>query len=72
MSVRQQDFSDLTHYVRSGDFVVNLVNESSDLDEYAFALGALARHYSADNCGHPTVNQAEASSFPNCAKNTET
>ena len=45
-------FSDLTHYVRSGDFVVNLIKESSDLDEYAFALGALA-HYSADNCGHP-------------------
>jgi hypothetical protein len=56
-------FSDLTHYVRSGDFVVNLVKESSDLDEYAFALGALA-HYSADNCGHPTVNQAVGLEFP--------
>src|SRR6202161_1993042 len=40
-------FSDLTHYVRSGDFVVNLVKDATDLDEYAFALGALA-HYSAD------------------------
>ncbi|MFZ0817158.1 MAG: zinc dependent phospholipase C family protein, partial [Candidatus Sulfotelmatobacter sp.] len=49
-------FSDLTHYVRSGDFVINLLKEASDLDEYAFALGALA-HYSADNCGHPTINQ---------------
>src|SRR6202008_3825141 len=29
-------FSDLTHYVRSGDFIVNLVSESSDLNEYAF------------------------------------
>src|ERR1022692_4201514 len=45
-------FSDLTHYVRSGDFIVNLLKDASDLDEYAFALGALA-HYSADNCGHP-------------------
>src|SRR5258708_5037795 len=51
-------FSDLTHYVRSGDFIVNLINESSDLNEYAFALGALT-HYSADNSGHPTVNKAE-------------
>jgi len=33
--------------------------EASDLDEYAFALGALA-HYSADNCGHPTVNQSRS------------
>lgn len=44
-------FSDLTHYVRSGDFVVALLHESQDLDEYAFALGALA-HYAADNSGH--------------------
>ena len=35
-------FTDLTHYVRSGDFVLNLIRESQDLDEYAFALGALA------------------------------
>ncbi len=60
-------FSDLTHYVRSGDFIVFLVKESSDLNEYAFALGALA-HYSADNCGHPTVNQAVAIEFPKLAK----
>jgi hypothetical protein len=44
-------YSDLTHYVRSGDFVFNLVRESQDLDEYAFALGALS-HYAADNNGH--------------------
>jgi hypothetical protein len=60
-------FSDFTHYVRSGDFVVNLINESSDLNEYAFALGALA-HYSADNCGHPAVNQSVALVFPKLAK----
>ncbi|MDP8988482.1 MAG: zinc dependent phospholipase C family protein [Acidobacteriota bacterium] len=45
-------FSNLTHYVRSGDFVVALIRESEDLNEYAFALGALA-HYAADNNGHP-------------------
>jgi hypothetical protein len=44
-------FSDLTHYVRSGDFVIALIRESQDLNEYAFALGALA-HYAADNNGH--------------------
>src|SRR6201981_1705747 len=44
-------FSDLTHYVRSGDFVVALIRESQDLNEYAFALGALA-HYAADSSGH--------------------
>jgi hypothetical protein len=60
-------FSDLTHYVRSGDFIVNLVNEASDLNEYAFALGALA-HYSADNLGHPTINQAVGLEFPKLRK----
>lgn len=44
-------FSDLTHYVRSGDFVQALLKDSEDLDEYAFALGSLA-HYAADNDGH--------------------
>src|SRR5215469_11556740 len=44
-------FSDLTHYVRSGDFVLALIEESRDLNEYAFAVGALA-HYAADNSGH--------------------
>src|SRR5579864_1923857 len=56
-------FSDLTHYVRSGDFIVNLINESSDLNEYAFALGALA-HYSSDNIGHPAINESVALLFP--------
>ena len=45
-------FSDLTHYVRSGDFVLALIAESHDLNEYAFALGALS-HYAADTMGHP-------------------
>src|SRR5687767_9929376 len=44
-------FTDLTHYVRSGEFIVALIEESADLNEYAFALGALA-HYAADNHGH--------------------
>ena len=44
-------YSDLTHYVRSGDFILNLIRDSQDLDEYAFALGALS-HYAGDNNGH--------------------
>ena len=56
-------FSDLTHYVRSGDFIEYLHSESSDVNEYAFALGALA-HYSADNVGHPTINRVVAIEFP--------
>jgi hypothetical protein len=45
-------FSDLTHYVRSGDFIASLLRQSQDINEYAFALGTLT-HYSADNLGHP-------------------
>ena len=60
-------FSDLSHYVRTGDFIVNMLNEASDLNEYAFALGALA-HYSADNSGHPTINKAVGIQFPNLRK----
>jgi hypothetical protein len=44
-------FTDLAHYVRSGDFVQALLRDSRDLNEYAFALGALA-HYAADTNGH--------------------
>jgi hypothetical protein len=60
-------FSDLLHYVRSGDFVDNLIKESADLDEYAFALGALS-HYAADNSGHPTINRVVTIEFPKLAR----
>jgi len=56
-------FSDLVHYVRTGDFVVALIRDSSNVNEYAFALGALA-HYASDNTGHPTINQVVAITFP--------
>ena len=58
-----KEFSDLVHYVRSGDFVLELLKESQSADEYAFALGALS-HYSADVTGHPAVNQAVAIAYP--------
>jgi hypothetical protein len=37
--------------VRSGDFVLALIRDAQDVNEYAFALGALG-HYAADNDGH--------------------
>jgi hypothetical protein len=47
-------YSDLLHYVRSGDFIQELFRQAADLYEYAFALGAL-EHYVADTTGHPLV-----------------
>ncbi|HEY4327643.1 MAG TPA: zinc dependent phospholipase C family protein [Mucilaginibacter sp.] len=44
-------FTNLSHYVRSGDFVEALISESQNLNEYAFAIGALC-HYTADKYGH--------------------
>jgi zinc dependent phospholipase C len=58
-----REFSDLVHYVRSGDFVRELLLESQDVNEYAFALGALS-HYASDIAGHPAVNQAVAMQYP--------
>jgi hypothetical protein len=61
-------FSDLTHYVRSGDFVLALIAESRDLNEYAFALGALA-HYAADTEGHSlATNLSVPLMYPKLAK----
>lgn len=60
-------FSDLVHYVRSGDFVLTLIRDaqtSGDINDYAFALGALA-HYAADNLGHPiAVNRTVPMVYP--------
>ena len=56
-------FTDLLHYVRSGDFVAALIHDAQDLNELAFALGALS-HYASDTTGHPAVNAAVALEFP--------
>jgi len=57
-------FSNLVHYVRTGDFVAALIDDAQDIDEYAFALGALG-HYAADNNGHPmAVNRAVPLMYP--------
>jgi hypothetical protein len=61
-------FSDLTHYVRAGDFVTNLFAEAHTLNEYAFAIGALS-HYLGDNIGHSeAINPSTAIDFPNLRK----
>jgi len=57
-------FSDLTHYVRSGDFILNMIRDSQDINEYAFSLGALS-HYAADSDGHHLgTNPAVALLYP--------
>jgi hypothetical protein len=57
-------FTNLTHYVRSGDFVEALIRDAQDLNDYAFALGALA-HYASDNTGHSiAVNRAVPLVYP--------
>jgi hypothetical protein len=57
-------FSNLLHYVRTGDFVGALIRDAQDVNEYAFAVGALG-HYAADNSGHPmAVNRAVPLMYP--------
>jgi Zinc dependent phospholipase C len=61
-------FSDLTHYVRSGDFVVSLFRNAHNANELAFAVGALS-HYIGDSVGHPeATNVAVPVEFPKLRK----
>lgn len=61
----KQFFSNLTHYVRTGDFVVWLFRSARTIDEYAFATGALS-HYLGDSIGHSeAINPATSVEFPN-------
>ena len=63
-----KNFSNLTHYVRSGDFVVNLFRDAGDADELAFAVGALS-HYIGDSVGHSqATNIAVPVEFPKLKK----
>jgi hypothetical protein len=60
-------FSNLTHYVRPGDFVVSLLRNAHNANELAFAIGALS-HYVGDTIGHPeAVNTAVPLEFPSLA-----
>lgn len=61
-------FSNLTHYVRTGDFVAWMFQNARTIDEYAFAIGALS-HYLGDSIGHSeAVNPATAAAFPKLQK----
>ena len=58
------NFSNLTHYVRSGDFVVSLFRNAHNPNELAFAIGALS-HYIGDSIGHAeATNLAVPIEFP--------
>ncbi len=60
-------FSDLTHYIRSGNFIDSLLREAKTVDEYAFAIGALS-HYWGDSIGHlDATNPATSLDFPKLA-----
>lgn len=61
-------FSNLTHYVRSGDFVAWMLKNASTVNEYAFAMGALS-HYLGDSIGHSeAINPSTAIEFPKLEK----
>jgi hypothetical protein len=61
-------FTDLAHYVRSGDFVSAMVDDARTLDEYAFALGALSHHVT-DSIGHPeATNRTVPDIYPKLRK----
>ena len=57
-------FSNLTHYVRTGDFITSMIHDARNVNELAFALGALS-HYAGDTIGHrDAVNPSTAIEFP--------
>jgi hypothetical protein len=61
-------FSDLMHYVRSGDFVLSLLRNAHNVNDFAFAIGALS-HYIGDSVGHSEgVNPSTAITFPELEK----
>src|SRR5579872_2641281 len=65
----KQFFSNLTHYVRTGDFIAWLFQNARTIDEYAFAIGALS-HYLGDSVGHSeAINPATAMAFPKLEQN---
>ena len=64
----KQFFSNLTHYVRTGDFIDSLFRNARNVNELAFAIGALS-HYLGDNIGHSEcINPATAIEFPRLRK----
>jgi hypothetical protein len=61
-------FTNLLHYVRSGDFTKTILAEAHNLNEYAFALGVYC-HYMADTYGHSLgVNRCVPLIYPKMEK----
>ena len=61
-------FSDLLHYVRTGDFIRALFRDAKSPDDVAFAIGALS-HYLGDTIGHSeAINLAVGTEFPALAQ----
>jgi hypothetical protein len=57
-------FTNLLHYVKTGQFVETMLREAQDVDELAFAIGALC-HYVSDAEGHAiAVNRAVPLMYP--------
>ena len=64
LPVWQSAFTNLAHYVSSGDFVESILRNDADVNDYAFALGAMA-YYASDNAGHPlAVNRIVPLMYP--------
>ncbi len=63
-----KEFSDMTHYIRTGDFVMALIHESQDLNELAFALGALSHYVSDTDVHRYATNVGEGELYPRLAK----
>ena len=59
-----KEFSDLAHYVRTGDFVAALIAESHDLNELSFALGAMSHYFSDIEVHKSATNPGEAILYP--------
>jgi hypothetical protein len=63
-----KSFTNLLHYVKTGDFVEAMLRDAQDVNEYAFAIGALC-HYASDNEGHRiAVNKAVPLIYPKLRK----
>jgi hypothetical protein len=57
-------FTNLFHYVRTGDFINELFEEAQNVNEYAFAIGVLS-HYYADKYGHSVgINYSVSLLYP--------
>jgi hypothetical protein len=57
-------FTNLLHYVKTGDFVETMLRDAHDVNELAFAIGALC-HYASDNEGHAiAVNRTVPMMYP--------